>query len=130
MSLRVGGTGLLAAFALMLTGAAVAAGGFFAWLSPLVLAAGTFAAVRNWRLGVQVSRDGLVVANSFRTYSLSWGDVDRVVDNGGVRVRLRSGRELAVSAFMDVPGAFSLVRSRNARAAKELQTLVKRYRTT
>ena len=119
MSLRVGGTGLLAVFALMLTGAAVAAGGLFAWLSPLVLAVGICMAVRNWQLGVHVSGDRLVVVNALRTYSWTWDEVDRVVDNGGVPVRLRSGRERAVSAFTDVPGALPLVRSRNAHAAKE-----------
>lgn len=128
MSLRVGSTALLAVFAVMLTGAAVSAGGFFAWLSPVVFALGSAAALRNWRLGVHVTRDRLVVANSFRTHILTWKEVDRVVDNGGVRVRLRSGREVPVSAFTDVPGGLPLVRSRNARAAKELQTLVKRYR--
>lgn len=128
MSLRVGSTALLAASAVMSTGGAVLAGGPFAWLSPMVLALGASAALRNWRLGVQVSRDRLVVANSFRTHVLSWQEVDRVVDDGAVRVRLRSGRELAVSAFTDVPGGLPWVRSRTARAAKELQTLVKRYR--
>lgn len=120
MSLRVGNTALLVALAVMLTGGAVLAGGHSAWLSPLVLALGTSAGLGNWRLGVHVSRDCLVVANSFRTHILTWHEVDRVVDNGCVRVRLLSGRELAVSAFMDVLGGLPLVRPRNARAAKEL----------
>jgi hypothetical protein len=128
MMLRIASAVLLSVFAFMLAVGALASGSVLAWFGPPAGLLGALGAVRNWRLGVVVSAEELVIANLSRTHHLDWTEVDRVVVDGGVRVRLRSGREVGITAFEAVPGAFPMVRSRNAKAAKQLEAAVKKYR--
>jgi hypothetical protein len=128
MMLRIASVVVLGVFAILLATGGLASGGMLAWLGPSAGVLGAFVSVRSWRLRIVVSAEALVIANLLRTHTLDWAEVDRVVDDGGVRVRLRSGREIGVSAFEDVPGAFPVVRSRNARTAKQLKAAVRNYR--
>jgi len=128
LALRIFSVVALSTFAIMLALGAWAVGGAFAWLGPLAAVIEAIVTVRTWRLRVIVSTEELVVANLFRTHHFTWSEVDRVVHDGSVNVRLRSGQEVVVSAFADVPGALPMVRRRNAKAAEQLQAAVKRYR--
>jgi hypothetical protein len=105
-----------------------ASGGVLAWLGPVVAVVVAAVAVRTWLLRAVIAPEALTLVNTFRTRTFSWADIDRVVYNGGVQVRLRSGREVSVAAFSQVPGAFPAVSRRNATAAKRLQAAVKHYK--
>jgi hypothetical protein len=126
--LRIVSVVALGTFVIMLALGGLVSGGALAWLGPLAAVIAAIVMVRNWRLRVVVTTKELVIVNVFRTHSFTWSEVDRVVYDGGVNVRLRSGREVGVSTFADVPGALPLVRRRNAQAAKRLQAAVKHYR--
>lgn len=128
LALRVAATILLGGFTFMLAVGSLTSGG--ALLLPGLLAAlvGAFVTVRNWRLRVAVRNEGLLVANLVRTHTVAWAEVDRAVHESGVVVRLRSGQQVRVGAFTDVPGALPMVRRRNVRASKELQTAITRRR--
>jgi hypothetical protein len=127
-AVRIASVLALSAFTIALAFGGLASGGVLAWLGPLAAVLTAFVTLRTWRLQAVVSPESLVIANLFRTHDLAWSEVDRVVGDGGVFVRLRSGREVAVSAFADVPGALPAVRRRNERAAKQLRAAVKRHR--
>ena len=127
-ALRIVSVVALSAFVIVMALGGLASEGGLTWLGPPAAALAAMVTVRNWRLRVVVSAEGLVIANVFRTHNLTWSEVDRVLYEGGVIVRLRSGREVGVSAFADVPGALPAVRRRNAKAAKRLQAAVKHHR--
>lgn len=128
LALRIVSVVALTGLAFVLASAGLTSGAALAWLGPLAATATAALAVRTWRLRVAVTTDGLMIANTFRTRTIRWLEIDRIVYDGGVHVRLRSGREITVSAFAHVTGSLPAVSRRNARAAKRLQAAVKHHR--
>lgn len=127
-ALRVASTILLCGFTLMLAVGGLASGGALPLPGLLAAALAALVTVRNWRLRVVVRDEGLLVANLVRTHRVPWAEIDRAVDEGGVVVRLRSGQQVSVAAFADVPGALPMVRRRNVQASRQLQSAIKRHR--